>query len=214
MAIGMCNQYLRRRGYQDYAQEFSQIKLPLVFPPPHLAPNLEPQDFVKPTDQAPIFRPRDGGVELAMARWWMVPWWHKGALKDFKLATFNARSETIATSRTFRDAFARRRCLVPADGWFEFTGEKRERARWLVRSRDEEGVCFAGIWDRCETTDAGAVESFTILMRDPAPPLDTLHNRQPVILRREDWTTWLDLKADVKPLFALENGDRFVIRRV
>ena len=210
----MCNEYLRRRGFQDYAREFSQIKLPLVFPPPHQAPNLQPQDSVKPTDQAPIFRSRDDGVELAMARWWFVPWWHRGKLKEFRLTTFNARCETITTARTFRDAFARRRCLVPVDGWFEFTGEKRERARWLVRPRDEESVCLAGIWDRCETTDAGAVESFTILMRDPAPPLDQLHNRQPVILRHQDWATWLDLKADVTPLYGLENGDRFGIERV
>ncbi len=210
----MCNEYLRRRGFQDYAREFSQIKLPLVFPPPHLAPNLQPQDSVKPTDQAPIFRSRDDGVELAMARWWFVPWWHKGKLRDFRLTTFNARCETIATSRTFRDSFARRRCLVPADGWFEFTGERRDRMRWLVRPRHEDGVCFAGIWDRCETTDAGRVESFTILMRDPVPPLDRLHNRQPVVLRHQDWAIWLDLKADVTPLFGLGNDDRFAIERV
>jgi putative SOS response-associated peptidase YedK len=209
----VCNQYLRRRGFQDYAREFSQIRLPLVFPPPHLAPNLEPQDVVRPTDQAPIFRSRDDGVELAMARWWFLPWWHKGKLKDFALTTFNARSETIATSRTFRDSFARRRCVVPADAWYEFTGEKRDRVRWLVRPKDEEGICFAGIWDRCETTDAGTVESFTILMRDPEPPLDKLHNRQPVILRQQDWPTWLNLKADATPLFRLENGDRFAIER-
>jgi putative SOS response-associated peptidase YedK len=209
----MCNEYLRRKGFQDYAREFSQIKLPLVFPPPHMAPNLQPQDSVKPTDQTPIFRSRDDGVELALARWWFVPWWHKGKLKEFRLTTFNARCETIATSRTFRDAFATRRCLVPADGWFEFTGEKRERARWLVRPRHE-GLCFAGIWDRCKTTDAGTVESFTIVMRDPEPPLDQLHNRQPVVLRQQDWGTWLDLKADVAPLFRLKNGDRFAIERV
>jgi hypothetical protein len=64
----MCNEYIRRKGFQSYASEFNQIRLPIRFPPPHSAPNLEPQDRVRPTDQAPIFRPRDDGVELAMAR--------------------------------------------------------------------------------------------------------------------------------------------------
>ena len=146
----MCNEYLRRKGFQSYASEFSQLRLPIRFPPPHLAPNLEPQDRVRPTDQAPIFRTRDDGVELAMARWWLVPWWHKGKLKDFKLTTFNARSETVATARAYKDAFARRRCLIPADGWYEFTGDKKAKdwTKWRVRSRDEDGVCFAGVWLR------------------------------------------------------------------
>ena len=211
----MCNEYLRQKGFQNYAAEFSQLRLPIQFPPPHLAPNLQPQSSIKPTDPAPIFRMRDDGVELAMARWWLVPWWHKGKLKDFKLTTFNARSETIATARAYRDAFARRRCLIPADGWFEFTGEKKARTwvKWRVRPLNEDGICFAGIWDRCNTTDAGTVESFTMLMRDAAPPLDGLHSRQPIILRREDWATWLDLGADVQPLFGQGNGERFVIER-
>ncbi len=211
----MCNEYLRHKSYQAYAREWSQTRLPLRFPPPHMAPNLEPQDRVRPTDQTAIFRTRDDGVELAIARWWLVPWWHKGKLKDFKLTTFNARSETVATARAYKDAFARRRCLIPVDGWYEFTGDKKTRdwTKWRVRPRDEVGVCFAGIWDRCDTTDAGTVESFTMLMRDAVTPLDKLHSRQPIILRCEDWETWLDLTADVRPLFKQENGERFVIER-
>ena len=211
----MCNEYLRHKAYQDYVREWSQTRLPLRFPPPHMAPNLEPQASIKPTDQAPIFRVRDDGVELAMARWWFVPWWHKGKLKEFKLTTFNARCETIATSRTYRDAFAKQRCLIPADGWYEFTGDKKARTwtKWRVSPRDKESICFAGIWDRCETSDAGAVESFTMLMRDAVPPLDKLHERQPIILRRDEWATWLDLSTDVRPLFKLDNGDWLSIER-
>ena len=73
---------------------------------------------------------------------------------------------------------------------------------------------LAGLWDRCETTDAGTVESFTMLMRDAAPPLDRLHSRQPVILRLEDWQAWLDTDADAAPLYALENGDRFDLEQI
>src|SRR5215469_9660448 len=99
----MCSEYLRRKGFQSYASEFSQARLSIWFPPPNLTPNLEPQDRVRPTDQTPIFRCRDDGVELAMARWWLVPCWHKGKLKDFALTTFNTRSETVATARAYRN---------------------------------------------------------------------------------------------------------------
>src|SRR5581483_3204791 len=209
----MCNEYTRRMSYRDYVELLRQVSLPLVSPPPDKAPNLEPQASVRPTDRAPIFRRQNDGVELAMARWWFIPWWHRGKQKDWKRTTFNARSETVATSPTFRDAFAEKRCLVPADSWFEFTGEKRSKVRWIVRPRNESGICFAGIWERCATSDEGVVESFTILMRDPEPPLDALHNRQPVVLRPEDWATWLDVRADVQPLFRIPNGDRFAIER-
>jgi putative SOS response-associated peptidase YedK len=210
----MCNEYLRTKGISQLEVELSEVKIPLRFPPPERRPNLPPQPRVRPTDQAVILRGCEDGVELAMARWWFVPSWHKGKLRDFKANTFNTRSETVATLRTFRDAFARRRCLIVADGWYEFTGNTRkDRARWRVMPRHENGVCFAGIWDRCETTDEGMVDSFTMLMRDAAPPLDGLHTRQPVILRREDWATWLGLSADVEPLYRLDNADRFGIEK-
>ena len=211
----MCNQYLRTKAIGAYRDEFSQIRLPLVFPAPHATPNLAPQPEVKPTDMAPIIRRRDEGVELVMARWWLIPWWHRGTLKAFRLATFNARSETVATNRAFKDAFARRRCLIPVDGWFEYTGDtKKDRVKWRITPREGDALCLAGVWDRCETTDAGTVESFTMLMRDAAPPLDRLHTRQPVILRQENWATWLDSDVDVTPLYALENGDRFAVEPV
>jgi putative SOS response-associated peptidase YedK len=98
---------------------------------------------------------------MVRTRWWLVPFWHKGALKDFQLTTFNARSETVASAATFREAFKRRRCLVPASCWYEWTGPKGSKAKWRFTPRGEPWLCFAGIWDRCVTADAGEVESFT-----------------------------------------------------
>jgi putative SOS response-associated peptidase YedK len=169
---------------------------------------------MRPTDAAPIFRRRDDGVEMVKARWWLVPWWHKGALKEFKLATFNARSETVATSRTFRDSFKQRRCLVAAEGWHEWTGEKGKKTKWRFTPKDEAPICFAGIWDRCKTTDAGEIESFTIITQPAGSTLNAYHDRAPVVLQQRDWETWLDLDADPRPLLGQESIDHFDVAYV
>ncbi len=211
----MCNEYLRTKGYHEIGLELRETRIPLRFPTAERSPNLLLQSRVRPTDQAVILRARDDGVELTMARWWFVPAWHHGKLKDFRANTFNARSETVATLPTFRRAFARRRCLIVVDGWYETTGDTaRDRVRWRVTPTGGNAVCLAGIWDRCDTADQGPVDSFTMLMRDAVPPLDVLHERQPVPLFSEHWATWLDVQADVKVLYSLANGTRFAIERI
>ncbi len=210
----MCSNYQRQKAYRAYVDEFSETRLPLRFPEPHDAPNLEPLAEVRPTDRSPIFRRRDDEVEMVQARWWLVPWWHEGALKDFKLATFNARSETVATSRTFRDSFKRRRCLVPAEGWYEWTGAKGQKTKWLFTPKGHAPICFAGLWDRCTTTDAGEVESFTIVTQPAGSALNAYHDRAPVVLAQADWSTWLDLDADPWPLLGPEGADGFDVAYV
>ena len=210
----MCSNYKRTKGYADYRGEFTETRIPLRFPEPHAAPNMEPQLEIRPTDQAPIFRRRDDGLEMVSARWWLVAWWHKGALKEFKLATFNTRSETVATSRTFRDSFKQRRCLVPADGWYEWTGEKGAKTKWLFTPKGNAPICFAGLWDRCTTADAGEVESFTLVTQPLNPELLAYHDRAPVVLQKADWATWLDLDADVRPLLGVEAAAGFDVAHV
>ena len=205
----MCGRYERTKGYRAYVEEFSAAKLPVRFPEPQAAPNLEPQPDLRPTQQAPIMRRRDDGVEMVSARWWFVPFWHRGTLRDFKLTTFNAKSETVATSRTFRDAFKQRRCLVPADGWYEWTGEKGAKVKWRFTPKDGAPICFAGLWDRCKTADAGEVESFTIITQPAGATLNAYHDRAPVVLEQSAWSTWLDLSADPAPLLGAESADRF-----
>ena len=210
----MCSDYQRRKGFRSYVEEFSATRLPLIFPEAHAAPNLEPQTEVRPTEQAPIFRRRDHGVEMVSARWWLLPFWHKGPLKGFKLATFNARSEDVAKKPTFREAFKRRRCLVAADGWYEWTGPKGQKTKWLFTPRDDVPICFAGLWERCETSDAGTIESFTIVTQPAGAPLNGYHDRAPVVLTQEHWETWLDPEADAAALLGPESIDRFIVAHV
>lgn len=185
--------------------------------PTQAAINLESREQIRPTNDAPIVRMTDGVPIVSESRWWLVPWFHKGALKDWKATTFNARAETVATSRAYRDSFKHRRCLVVADGWYEWSGprdgDENRKQPWLFKPRDGEPIMFAGIWDRCDTTDQGPVDSFTIVTQPAGASLNAYHDRAPVILFGYEWARWLDLNADVSDLLGPESRDRFVVSK-
>jgi len=198
----MCNRFRNQRfGWRDWAEDFSELKIPLRFPDP--LPNL--REEIRPTNEVAIFRPLDAarpteGMEGAVVRWDLIPWFWKQPVKAKKFLATNARSETVATTAAFKTAFARRRCLIPADGFFEWTGEKGRKTQWLITASDQPWFCFAGLWDRADTAD-GAVESCTLLTTHAGPDMAAYHSRQPVILARAAWGAWLDLGADPTSLY-------------
>ena len=189
----MCNRYGFGSRLHQMSEEMSQLKIPLRFDQTGL-PNLEPREDIRPTNRAPIIRTVEDGAEIVERRWDLVPFFHKGPLKAKKYLCTNARSETVATQPAFREAFKRRRCLVPASHWFEWTGDKGAKTKWKFTVVDQEWFCFAGLWDRAETED-GTVESFTILTCAPGEDCSPYHNRQPVVLERGAWAAWLDPEA-------------------
>lgn len=197
----MCNRYRSKHGWVDWTEDFSQLKIPLRFPDP--LPNL--REEIRPTNEAAIIRPVDaanptGGMEGAVMRWDLIPSFWKQPIKAKKFLATNARSETVATTSAFKGAFAKRRCLIPADGFYEWTGDKGTKVKWLITVADQPWFCFAGLWDHAETAD-GPVDSFTILTTAAGPDMEPIHNRQPVILPRGRWIDWLDLKGDPAPLY-------------
>lgn len=182
--------------------------------------NLQPDDDVRPTTAQLVARQEEGRWVLDRMRWGLVPFWRGGKpLKDtargkgdgFKLTTFNARTETVASAATFRGAFARRRCLVPASAWYEWTGPAGGKTRHRFARADGQSLWFAGIWDHCETPDAGPVTSFTILTTPSQGWLTEFHTRAPVILEPADWAGWLDAAQDAGPLMAAVRPDRFIL---
>ncbi len=199
----MCNRYKNKVRLELLKAAFDQVQLPLVFK--HGAPNLEPRDDIRPTNPAPFIRPLDPtdpfvGVEIVEARWDLVPHFWKQPVKAKKFLATNARCETVATQAAFRDAFKRRRCLVPTDGFYEWTGEKGAKTKWQFTVPGQEMFCIAGLWDRAETAD-GTIESFTMLTTAPGDDMKPYHDRQVVVLEPESWSRWLDLEADVLDLF-------------
>jgi len=180
--------------------------------------NLEPDDDVRPTTQQIFARLEDGAWIVEKGRWGLVPHWRngkplkdttKGANDGWKMTTFNARCEGVATASTFKGAYARRRCLVPASAWYEWTGEKGDKTKHTFRRADGGIIWFAGLWDKVSTSDAGDVTSFTIITGDSAGMLADYHTRAPVILEPEDFDVWMDPANDPTEVWAAVRPDRF-----
>ena len=207
----MCTNYRRTKGYSELVEEFTQIRLPIVLPGPHAAPNLEPQSEIRPSVQGVILRLHGAGVELARLRWGLIPFFHRGTAKDWKFSTINAKAETVATLRSFKEAFKRRRCLIAGEGWVEWKGAGKPKPKFYIEPRAREPICFAGLWDRCDTSDAGPVETFTMVTQPPGA-LSDVHDRAPVVLRQPDWARWLDSTTDVSDLLVAEPADLYEVR--
>ncbi|MEL6323030.1 MAG: SOS response-associated peptidase [Pseudomonadota bacterium] len=198
----MCGRFFRHGvSWSEYRDALSVIA-PDGVEAPEAAYN------IAPTQIAPIIRlaaedePGFAGERLiAPARWGLVPsWWHK-PLKEKKFTTFNARSETVATSNTYRGAFRHRRCLIPASGFYEWTGAKGAKTPFAIALRNRRWFCFAGLWDRA-VIDGSEFDSFTILTTTPNDLMAGLHTRMPVILSPADYAAWLDpANRDVERMF-------------
>jgi len=155
-------------------------------------PVLEPRYNVAPTqDVACIRAGEEGARAFAMLHWGLVPKWAKERAIGNRM--INARSETIAEKPSFREAFRKRRCLVLADGWYEWQVTAGGKQPWFIRRSDARPFAFAGLWERWKDPATGAqLESCTIATTDAAESIRKIHERMPVVLAESDWDRWLD----------------------
>ncbi len=157
-------------------------------------PNLRPRYNIAPTQAAPVVRLGAGGDrELAEIRWGLVVPWSKGP-GDGPLL-INARAETVATSPAFRAAFKSRRCLVPADGFYEWKrpeGPRGPKQAFRIHPVDGSAMAFAGIWEHWTSRDGEVIDSFAILTTDAKGAIREIHDRMPVMLDPADYGPWLD----------------------
>jgi putative SOS response-associated peptidase YedK len=164
-------------------------------------PNWAPTWNMAPTRSAPVVRrhPETHERRLDLLRWGLVPHW----IKDLKETRqpINARSETIAATPMFRDAFARRRCLVPADAFYEWQEVDGAKLPWAIAREDGAPLVFGGIWEGWRAPDGSVIRSFTIATTSACPALRHLHERMPVVLEQDDWPVWLgETAGDVSRL--------------
>lgn len=132
-----------------------------------------------------------GGREFALLRWGLVPAWAKDPAVG--LRAINARAEDVAQKPVFREAMKKRRCLVPADAFYEWQRiDARRRQPWAFALRGGEPYALAGLWESWRTKDGPALETFTILTTDPNELMHPVHDRMPVILEPRDYERWLD----------------------
>ncbi len=165
-------------------------------------PNLAATWNLAPTRDAPAIRlhPETRERRLDLLRWGLVPHWAKDP-KAVRMM-INARGETIASTPMFRDAYARRRCLVPADAFYEWQEPEPGRKQpWAIARADGQPMVFAGIWEGWRGADGTIIRSFAIVTTAANPTLRPLHERMPVILEEPDWPRWLGEDAgDPAPL--------------
>lgn len=164
-------------------------------------PNLMLRYNIAPTQEVPIVRltrtgAREGARELVMVRWGLVPFWADGLAISNRM--INARRETLHSARAFREAFRRRRCLVPADGFFEWQKDGKARQPFLIRRKDRAPFAFAGLWERWREpgSDDPLVRSCTIVTCPANELVAPLHDRMPVILPPDAWSLWLDPETE------------------
>lgn len=179
-------------------QQRPASELAEIFAAEALADDLGARFNVAPTDPALVVAQREERRAIVSWRWGLVPHWTAdepaGARK--RPAPFNARAETLAGSPLFREAFRRRRCLVPVDAFYEWhRTPDGARTPHAIRGADGGALVLAGLWAGARTP-AGTVErTFTIVTTRPNAALASLHDRMPVILPQASWERWLDVRA-------------------
>jgi putative SOS response-associated peptidase YedK len=144
---------------------------------------------VRPTNVKPIVRlDPQSQRECSLARWGLVPHWAPDL--KFGIKCFNARSETVATAPSFRSAVKSRRCLVPMNAFFEWSGPKEHRIKHRIAPISQDLFALAGLWERWGQGE-DLVETYTIITCAPNDAMAPIHNRMPVVLRDEDYDGWL-----------------------
>jgi len=152
----------------------------------------EPRFNIAPTQSVPIIRqhPKEPRRDLSRMHWGLVPSWARDA--SGAAGMINARAETAANLPAYREGFRLRRCLVPADGFYEWQSKGPKKQPFCTVINDDELFAFAGLWDRWRTSDGRWIRSFCILTTTPNTVTSVIHDRMPVILPQEDYDLWLD----------------------
>ncbi len=171
----MCGRYTAHWSAAEFKETFA-VQQPLDFTPSY---------NIAPTTQVVIVRQQEEAREATYARWGLIPSWVKD-YKSFK-PLFNAKAETVHEKPSFKDSFKRKRCLVPASGFYEW----KDKQPHYIRVLDSSLLAFAGLWSRW-SYGGETIESCTVLTTTPNELMSKLHHRMPVILQAKDYSLWLD----------------------
>ena len=175
----MCGRYAQRTDAKKLAREFKVAD----------APSVEPRYNIAPTQDVLAVSETGDGREMRFFKWGLVPSWAKDTSMGARL--INARSESVAEKPAFREAFKQRRCIIPADGFYEWQRTGGRKQPFFFRMRDEHPFGFAGLWERWEGEDGEVINSCAILTTEANEVLRPVHDRMPVILHPDDYELWL-----------------------
>jgi putative SOS response-associated peptidase YedK len=178
----MCGRYRLTRAQKYLEEHFDACGEVEVLPRYNIAPS-QPVVTIRQDAREPV-------RNLSTMRWGLVPSWAKDTSMAFK--TINARAETVSATASFREPFKAQRCLIPADGFYEWQRNGKTKQPYCFEVIDGELFAFAGLWDRWRNPQGDVIESCTILTTTPNSLLADVHDRMPVILRPDDYDLWLD----------------------
>jgi putative SOS response-associated peptidase YedK len=176
----MCGRFTQRAPAERVKKEFQLEE----------APSIEARYNIAPTQSVLAIRHSPDGREVVMLKWGLIPAWAKDASIGAKL--INARSETVDEKPSFREAFKRRRCIIPADGFYEWQRTGGKKQPFYFRFKDDRLFGFAGLWDKWRNADGESIETCSILTTEANAILSKVHDRMPVILDPEAYDLWLD----------------------
>ena len=180
----MCGRFTLSQPINTIASAFNIAQIP----------PLEPRYNIAPTQLIPSILSVSGGEkQLQMLRWGLIPSWAKDAKISAKL--INARAETVSEKPSFKAAFKRRRCLIIADGFYEWQRQEKQKQPYYFRLQNAQLFAFAGLWEQWKSPDENIINSCTILTTEANDLLRPIHDRMPVILEPKDYELWLDSEA-------------------
>jgi putative SOS response-associated peptidase YedK len=169
---------------------------------PMVEPVMKPRYNVAPSQQMPVVVSSAGQRQLCLMQWGLVPFWAKDRSIGNKL--INARLETIEEKPAFKAAYRRRRCLVPATGYYEWQKQAKGKQSFYIHMPDQKLFAFAGLWDEWVEPGGEILHSFTILTTEPVPAIAHLHNRMPYILLCNQESLWLQGQSPPPSAMQLE----------
>lgn len=153
-------------------------------------PTMEPRYNIAPTQSVPVVLYPEKQRQLQLFRWGLIPSWAKDASIGSRL--INARSETVSEKPSFRAAFRHRRCLVIADGFYEWQRQERKKQPYYFLRQDKKPFGFAGLWENWQSPDGEVIKTCTILTTEANELMRSIHDRMPVILEAKNYDLWLD----------------------
>jgi putative SOS response-associated peptidase YedK len=173
-----------------------------------LVPDFASNADLRPTDMAPVVRRARGSDarEVVLLRWGLVPFWAKDL--KFGVRCINARAETLASAAAYKMAYGKRRCLVPLNAFYEWSGPAGHKTKWRVTVKDEPLFALAGLWEWWrDPASRASVETYTIVTTEANSLLEPVHDRMPVIVAERDYERWLDPSDEARDLLVPFDDD-------
>jgi putative SOS response-associated peptidase YedK len=183
-----------------YGLTVDTSKLQERFDTTNTLPDMQPRFNIAPTQELPVIV-RNSPNSMVLMQWGLIPSWSKEPQVSY--STINARAENLLKSSVYKKPFQRQRCLVPASGFYEWQQTSAGKQPYYIHVQDTDVFAFAGLYDIWRDKHGHELHSYTIITTKPNDLVASIHNRMPVILRRDDENVWLDQDADQARLLSL-----------